>query len=95
MSHADYEAVNPVDAAAEVEYDQARRIQHVKTHGTLDGYRPLREFPCPGQIEVVDRSEAMWVLACTGCRFELAIRSPGRGLKESEGEPVSSYRGDW
>src|ERR1035437_1929832 len=87
MTHGQYEQRNPDDAAQEGIYEQTRRHRFVGSRGSLDGYRPAREFPCSGVLQIVERSDSHETVQCSTCRFETTIRRRGR-------EPADA-RADW
>jgi hypothetical protein len=87
MTHGQYEQRNPDDAAQEGIYEQTRRHRFVASRGSLDGYRPAREFPCSGVLQIVERSDSHETVQCSTCRFETTIRRRGR-------EPADA-RADW
>lgn len=68
--HALYEAEHPDEPDMAQRYEQHRRAQHLRTRGTLDGYVPEREFPCPGSLRVVEEHESgIATIACDTCPF--------------------------
>jgi hypothetical protein len=74
MLHAQFEAQNLDEARAEEEYEQYRQAAHVQKHGSLDGYTPVREFPCAGMLRTTDEDGPMATVACDACPYVTTYR---------------------
>jgi hypothetical protein len=81
-THSSFEDQYLDEREAALALEQARQASHIRQHGTLDGFKPAREFPCLGILEVIDRRGPQWVVACNTCRFETTVRSPERPPRE-------------
>ncbi|HET6866308.1 MAG TPA: hypothetical protein VFH80_10305 [Solirubrobacteraceae bacterium] len=74
-SHDAFERRYPDEAEMERVYENSRAASHIRIHGDLTGYTPLREFPCPGSLRVVDESDAGIVtFACDACAYSSSVR---------------------
>jgi hypothetical protein len=80
--HSDFESRFPDEREAALAVENSRMARHLSTHGTLDGYRPGREFPCLGILSVEDRRGPQWEVRCSACDFLTTIRSPERPRPE-------------
>lgn len=92
--HWQYEQAHEDEAAHAKELERRREAAYVVKHGSLDGWRPTRGFPCSGTLEIVEDNGSMAIVCCASCGFETTTRSPGRP-PTGEPETVSSYGGDW
>lgn len=77
MLHALFESERPDEAAAEERYEQHRQATFIAVHGSLDGYRPPRRFPCPGALRIVDRTEHFDVVVCDECSYLTTFKRAG------------------
>lgn len=71
--HQAFEATHPAEAEMEEIYERGRRGMHVQTHGSEKGYKPRREFPCPGALREYDRSATLIYAACDACGYETSF----------------------
>lgn len=81
-THSAFEDQHPDELEAAKAYELNRQALHVSRVGSLGGYRPGREFPCPGILDIVDRHGPHWTVACSVCTFETTIRNPERARRE-------------
>ena len=72
--HSLFEDQHPDEAQYAADLDGHRRLVHLRTHDTLDDYRPLREFPCPGALRVTDRTRTHRVVECDRCGWISTVR---------------------
>lgn len=72
--HAAFEARNHDVAEYEQLSEQHRQALYARQHGSLDGYRPRREFPCPGALRVYAETDTYLLIACDTCDYENACR---------------------
>lgn len=80
--HSDLESRFPDEAEAAMAVENSRMARYLSAHGSLDGYRPGREFPCLGVLHVEDRRGPLWEVRCSVCDFLTTIRSPERPRPE-------------
>jgi hypothetical protein len=75
IAHRAFEARFPGEAEMEEIYENQRQTMHLRSHDTLENYRPVREFPCPGTIRCLDEDEnGIATLGCDRCRYETTAR---------------------
>lgn len=76
QTHQQYELRHP-DEERYAQQAEARRRARARELGVDpdgDEYVPLRRFPCPGELRLVQRSSAVWIAACSFCSFEIGVR---------------------
>lgn len=84
--HAGYETSHPAEAEMEVIYERGRRGRHIQIHGSDDGYKPRREFPCLGTLREYGRNERLIFAVCDACRFETSFDRDDRAQRGVEQE---------
>ena len=75
--HAIWEADNPDEREYAEGLEQNRRSRHVLAHGSDDGYRPGRTFPCSGALRYLIAGERHRVVVCDVCQFEISLPVTG------------------
>lgn len=74
MLHQEYEARNPDELDSQRGYETVRQAAYEAKHGTLDGYQPTRQFPCPGALRVVEQMQRLVIVECDECGFLTTCR---------------------
>lgn len=74
ISHDMFEQRHPDERDAQLLYENHRRATHIAKHGNLDGYRPGRAFPCPGDLRVFGETAVHLLLHCDACGYETSCR---------------------
>ena len=86
MSHAQFEAEDPGAAAHAQQLEASRMVAYAAKHGSAEGFRALREFPCRGTLRVEDPGQRMWMVACDACGYATSVR----GVKRSSADSLLS-----
>lgn len=73
QTHDRYAADNPDRERTALEAEYARRRNHEAREGSLDSYRPARDFPCSGRFHFVDQAGAVWTAECDVCHDEVGV----------------------
>lgn len=87
MPHSEFERRHPAILSMEEQYEQNRQAQHVRRFGSLDSYKPIRQFPCAGVLNVIDERDAIQFVACDGCTFETSLKLASEMPPRAEREP--------
>jgi hypothetical protein len=78
MLHSEFELDYPEQAEAAADYERQREQRYERIHGSLDGFRAARLFPCRGVLRIVDENESHQTIECDVCRFETTRRKNHR-----------------
>lgn len=73
-THQEFEQKHDDEADAARGYERLRRAQWIRRHGSPDGYKPARSFPCFGVLRVFNESSGVQAIACDQCGFEISMR---------------------
>lgn len=90
MTHDAFEGKYEEEADAAAGYERLRRAQWIRTHGSSDGYKPARFFPCRGVLTVFNECNGVQAIACDQCGFETSMR-----LVSSTTAPAAKPKEDW
>lgn len=83
-THADFDRDYPFAAKYESELEEGRKRQYERKHGSLDGYKPSRDFPCTGQMRATAQIRLLSVMECERCGFVASTGELGKDkVKES------------
>jgi hypothetical protein len=86
--HARWEAAHPTEAESQRDYEGSRQARYETAHGSLDGYEPRRQFPCPGALRAFDETPVMILAECEQCGYQIAFRRERRPAAAASPEPA-------